>query len=60
MQERKYEYLVTKSFFKETSTCQLMYCFAIIAFLALNNVQKSQSNNDHCCLSTVATVAKGR
>jgi len=31
-------------------------CFAIIAFLVFNNVHKSQSNNDRCCLK-VATVA---
>jgi len=48
-----------KLFFKETSTCQLVHFFAIIAFLAFNNVQKSQSNNDRCCLKE-ATVAIGR
>jgi len=35
-----------------------VHCFAIIAFSAFNNVQKSQSNNDRCCLK-VATVAIG-
>ena len=46
-------------FFKETSTSQLVHCFAIVVFLAFNNVRKSQSNNDRCCLK-VATVAIGR
>jgi len=36
-----------------------MNCYAIIAFLAFNNVQKSNSNNNRCCLK-VATVAVGR
>jgi len=35
-----------------------VHCFAITAFLAFNNVQKSQSNNDRCCLK-VAAVAIG-
>jgi len=36
-----------------------VHCFAIIAFLVFNNLQKSQSNTDRCCLK-VATVAIGR
>jgi len=36
-----------------------VHCFAIIAFLAFNNVHKSQSNNDRCCLK-VTTVSTGR
>jgi len=34
--------VLIKLFFKETSTCQLVHCFAIIAFLAFNNVQIHQ------------------